>query len=194
MWISFPKPEDLHWCQVDTLDEGIEGDVFYLCLRLGKNGEPFYECKFRTLPRWSQDSHDVVYAQWKPKYDPRANILGNLVRKFGIDELPQIVVNVCRDKVMNMIGPRPISRSDTTKAGVTDYEISHILQVKPWLIGWLTIRRYLRTMDAIPEGVDDDLYARAFLSYLLQHLDPKLIPTFKVMLILGDSILLPFDH
>lgn len=49
-------------------------------------------------------------------------------------------------------------------------------------------------MDAIPEGVDDDLYARAFLSYLLQHLDPKLIPTFKVMLILGDSILLPFDH
>ena len=103
------------------------GPVFYRGIRTGKNGRLFKMLKFRTMvvnaeklggPSTSDD-------------DPRITKTGNLLRKFKLDELPQLI-NVLKGE-MSFVGPRPEvpmevktyndeeKRILTVKPGITDY-------------------------------------------------------------------------
>jgi lipopolysaccharide/colanic/teichoic acid biosynthesis glycosyltransferase len=96
------------------------GPVLYRQERIGLDGEPFIMYKFRTM----RDGVDATlhanyireYMQGKPaadqsgeifklRRDPRITPLGGLLRRLGIDELPQLI-NVVRGE-MSMVGPRP---------------------------------------------------------------------------------------
>lgn len=89
------------------------GPVLFRQLRAGKNMKPFVIYKFRSmcvdadsrLPMMMKDNEQTGHA-FKIKNDPRITRVGKFIRKFSIDELPQLINIIKGD--MSIVGPRPI--------------------------------------------------------------------------------------
>lgn len=88
------------------------GKVFYSQTRLGKNGQRFQMWKFRSMVAGADKmvdkllkKNDVEGAMFKIKDDPRITRVGRVIRKYSLDELPQLY-NVLRGD-MSLVGPRP---------------------------------------------------------------------------------------
>ena len=89
------------------------GPVLFKQLRAGKDMKPFKIYKFRSmyvdadarLPMMMKDNEQTGHA-FKIKNDPRITRVGKFIRKFSIDELPQLI-NVIKGE-MSIVGPRPI--------------------------------------------------------------------------------------
>jgi Undecaprenyl-phosphate galactose phosphotransferase WbaP len=98
------------------------GGVFYRQKRIGKDGQDLYVWKFRTM-RVNADqvladllaSDPALKKEWerdqKLKHDPRVTRVGRFLRKFSLDEFPQLI-NVIQGE-MSLVGPRPIVVSET---------------------------------------------------------------------------------
>ena len=78
------------------------GSVLYRQVRVGRNGHRFNIVKFRTM---SEDAEEYLGPVWSVPRDPRCTRLGTLLRRSGLDELPQLW-NVLRGD-MSIVGPRP---------------------------------------------------------------------------------------
>ncbi|MDA1045135.1 MAG: sugar transferase, partial [Verrucomicrobia bacterium] len=94
-----------------------KGQVFYLQERIGKGGKPFRMIKFRTMvSNADQDLSEMLALNesygglFKIRCDPRVTKLGRFLRRYSLDELPQLI-NVVRGE-MTLVGPRPLPRSD----------------------------------------------------------------------------------
>ena len=93
------------------------GPVIYRSMRPGIGGAPFACFKFRTMYR-DADVHQTALEQhneasgalFKIRRDPRVTPVGRLLRRFSIDELPQLF-NVIRGE-MSLVGPRPLPQRD----------------------------------------------------------------------------------
>lgn len=89
------------------------GPVFYTTYRVGKGGKIFKMFKFRTMVTGAEHLHQQVAQQrlqqgkfmGKVENDPRITPIGRFLRKYGIDEIPQLI-NVLRGE-MSLVGPRP---------------------------------------------------------------------------------------
>jgi len=79
------------------------GPVFYFQERLGRNGKPFKIIKFRSMISDSENGADYVRAD---KADARVTPIGRFIRKYKLDELPQLL-NILKGD-MSLIGPRPL--------------------------------------------------------------------------------------
>ena len=93
------------------------GPVIYRSARPGMAGKPFYCFKFRTMGQHAEQSQDELEALnelsgalFKIRDDPRLTPVGRLLRRFSLDELPQLV-NVVRGE-MSLVGPRPLPMRD----------------------------------------------------------------------------------
>src|SRR5688500_18862496 len=80
---------------------GSPGPVFYRGERIGKNGRPFRILKFRTM---GEDA-EARGASSTAGDDPRITPVGRFLRRWKVDELPQLV-NVWKGE-MSIVGPRP---------------------------------------------------------------------------------------
>jgi lipopolysaccharide/colanic/teichoic acid biosynthesis glycosyltransferase len=78
------------------------GSVFYVQERIGKDGVPFPFIKFRTMVVGAETRGAGILAL---RNDPRVTVVGRILRRFSLDELPQLW-NVLRGD-MSLIGPRP---------------------------------------------------------------------------------------
>jgi len=88
------------------------GPIFFLQRRMGLNGRKFVLCKFRTMYK---DAHKKRFDMekynesdgpvFKIKKDPRITPIGKFLRKYSVDELPQLI-NVLMGS-MSLVGPRP---------------------------------------------------------------------------------------
>jgi lipopolysaccharide/colanic/teichoic acid biosynthesis glycosyltransferase len=78
--------------------------ILYTQVRMGRHGEPFQIMKLRTM-RDGPAPAGALFAGWTYKDDPRVTPLGRVLRRYRIDELPQIY-NVLRGE-MSLVGPRP---------------------------------------------------------------------------------------
>lgn len=107
------------------------GPAFFLSTRIGKDGKPFNLIKFRTMVKDAASLSDVVST---PIDDPRITKLGNSLRKYCIDELPQLI-NVIRGE-MSIIGPRP---EVPQYVRLFTEEQLPILSIRPGLSDWATI-------------------------------------------------------
>ena len=118
------------------------GGIFYRQTRLGKGGKTFQLLKFRTMYINAEDLLESTLAQnlalkkeWdcyqKLKDDPRITRIGRFLRKFSLDELPQLW-NIVRGE-MSLIGPRPFTPNQHQFYGryYKDY-----IQVLPGITGW----------------------------------------------------------
>lgn len=92
--------------------EDPKGPVFYSQIRLGKKQEAFKMYKFRSMVVDADkhlkdllDENEVDGAMFKMKKDPRVTKVGQFIRKYSVDELPQLV-NVLLGN-MSLVGPRP---------------------------------------------------------------------------------------
>jgi len=121
------------------------GPVFYRAQRIGKKGRQFVCYKFRTMVQNAEALKDSLRsmnerkgATFKITYDPRITGVGRFLRKYSLDELPQLW-NVLKGD-MSLVGPRPHPLDDYQK-----YELEHLrrLDVTPGLTGlWqVTARR-----------------------------------------------------
>lgn len=94
--------------------------VFYPWRVLGKNGKPFVGYKFRTMvPGADQLKQQLLPLNemqgpvFKMRNDPRVTRLGRFLRKFSLDELPQLYSVLKGD--MSLVGPRPPSREEAER-------------------------------------------------------------------------------
>jgi len=113
------------------------GPVFYRRRVLGRDGRIFYALKFRTmylngdeiLARYPKMKIELE-RNYKLKCDPRVTKMGQLLRKYSLDELPQLLNVVNQD--MSLIGPRMITPEEITLYGEHG---DKLLMVMPGLSG-----------------------------------------------------------
>ncbi|RME75949.1 MAG: undecaprenyl-phosphate glucose phosphotransferase [Chloroflexi bacterium] len=79
-----------------------EGPVFYTQERMGLDGKPFMMLKFRSM---RTDAEAETGPVWAKPNDARRTRLGAIIRRFSIDELPQLINVLIGD--MSLVGPRP---------------------------------------------------------------------------------------
>lgn len=95
------------------------GPVFYCQWRVGKRGRLFKMYKFRTMVVDAEQKHHEVMGKpnglHKLENDPRVTFIGKWLRKYSLDELPQLF-NVLRGE-MSLVGPRPWALYDALRLG-----------------------------------------------------------------------------
>jgi undecaprenyl-phosphate galactose phosphotransferase len=118
------------------------GDVFYLSKRLGKDGKEFVCYKFRTMYDNAEDilqdylkNNADAEEEWRVfakirNEDPRVTPMGKWMRKYSLDELPQIF-NVLKGD-MSLVGPRPYLPSEEQRM---EYYKNTILMTLPGITG-----------------------------------------------------------
>lgn len=89
------------------------GPVFYAQKRIGKYEKEFKIYKFRSMHKNAEEIHESLREEYdcqevsfKLKDDPRITKTGKIIRKFNIDELPQLI-NILKGD-MSLVGPRPL--------------------------------------------------------------------------------------
>lgn len=124
--------------------EDPKGPVFYSQVRLGKHQKNFRMFKFRSMVVDADKlldklliNNEVDGAMFKMKDDPRITKVGQFIRKYSIDELPQLL-NVLLGQ-MSLVGPRPPLPREVAK--YSDYDKQRLI-VKPGCTGlWqVTVR------------------------------------------------------
>ena len=128
------------------------GPAFYTQERVGLGGQRFMLYKFRTMRVDAEVGTGPVWAQ---EHDPRRTEFGAFLRRWSIDELPQLV-NVLKGE-MSLVGPRPERPYFVAQFSqeLPDYMQRH--SVLPGLTGWAQLNG-LRGNTSISMRLDFDLY------------------------------------
>lgn len=131
------------------------GSAFYCQQRIGIGAKPFTVFKLRTMKY--MESVSDVQAAFTRERDPRITRMGRLLRKYHIDELPQ-VFNILRGE-MSWIGPRPeaIQLAEWYEREVAFYSYRHI--VRPGISGWAQVNQgNVGAIDAAREKLEYDFF------------------------------------
>ena len=134
------------------------GPVFFLQRRFGFNQEPFKIIKFRSM-RTLEDGPWIRQAR---RDDPRVTRIGYWLRRWNIDEIPQLF-NVIRGE-MSLVGPRPhaLSHDGEYEQRISTYARRH--NVKPGITGWAQIH-------GLRGETDTDEKMRKRVEYDLHYID-----------------------
>jgi exopolysaccharide biosynthesis polyprenyl glycosylphosphotransferase len=116
---------------------GDRGPVLFRQVRVGRNGRLFHVCKFRTMVTDAEEQRTLLEARneasgvlFKIRDDPRVTRAGTWLRRYSLDELPQLF-NVLVGQ-MSLVGPRPALPEETARYG--DY-VRRRLAVRPGITG-----------------------------------------------------------
>jgi exopolysaccharide biosynthesis polyprenyl glycosylphosphotransferase len=128
------------------------GPVLFRQERIGRHGNAFTLLKFRTMLCSSKTESDIL---WTTRNDPRCTVIGAVLRRFSLDELPQLL-NVIRGE-MSLVGPRPERPYYVAKFGedFEKYNMRHRCHVG--MTGWAQING-LRGDTSISDRLQYDLY------------------------------------
>jgi len=151
------------------------GPVFYKQDRVGKNKKIFKLIKFRSMIKEAEKEGP----KWAELEDQRVTKVGRFLRKFHLDEIPQMI-NVIRGDI-SLVGPRPERPEFVEKLEkeIPYYNLRHI--IKPGFTGWAQIKfRYARSVEDSLEKFQYDLY---YIKNRSLFLDLKiLLKTFQLFL------------
>lgn len=123
-----------------------EGPVFYLQERVGLNGTIFKLFKFRTM-KVNADKGNAITVGSR---DPRITTVGYFLRKFKLDELPQLI-NVAKGD-MSLVGPRPELKKFVD---MYDNQQRTVLSVRPGITDYASIQ--FRNENELLEGKPDPI-------------------------------------
>ncbi|WP_447602462.1 TIGR03013 family XrtA/PEP-CTERM system glycosyltransferase [Nitrospira sp. Nam80] len=152
------------------------GSVFYKQMRVGLRGRPYMIWKFRSM---RQDA-ETMGARWALTEDPRISRVGRWLRKWRMDEVPQLI-NVLKGE-MSLVGPRPERPVfvQELRNSIPYYDLRHT--VRPGITGWAQTKfRYGASKEDSHVKLQYDLYYVKNLSLVL---DMRIIVnTIRVMLL-----------
>lgn len=107
-----------------------KGPVFFVQQRIGRNGRSFKMYKFRSMYVDADkkienltEQNEVEGPMFKMKDDPRVTAVGRIIRKYSLDELPQLL-NVLKGN-MALVGPRPPLKREVTE--YSDYDKQRLM-------------------------------------------------------------------
>ena len=128
------------------------GPVFYAQERMGLDGRPFAMYKFRSM---AADAEAETGPVWTREDDARRTSLGQILRRFSVDELPQLW-NVVKGE-MSLVGPRPERPFfvQQFKTMIPQYMLRH--KVKSGMTGWAQVNG-LRGNTSLEKRIEYDLY------------------------------------
>jgi exopolysaccharide biosynthesis polyprenyl glycosylphosphotransferase len=128
------------------------GPIFYRQRRMGLDGRPFDILKFRSMVPGAEDESGPT---WASPGDPRRTRVGRILRRWSLDELPQLV-NVLRGE-MSLVGPRP-ERPEFVrefKEEFPQYMLRH--RVRAGMTGWAQVHGW-RGNTSLTKRIEYDLY------------------------------------
>ena len=138
-------------------------------------GKPFTIYKFRTM-RASEGDNQV----WASPDDPRVTRLGRVLRKFRLDELPQLVNVLLGD--MNVVGPRPEQPRIFADLRGQIHRYAERQRVRPGITGWAQINHHY------DESVED---VQRKVAYDLDYISRQsLAEDLKIMLLTAPTVVL----
>ncbi len=159
-----------------AIDSHGRGSILYRQIRVGEHGKEFEILKFRSM-RPNAESNGT--AQWAKTDDDRITRLGNILRKFRLDELPQLYNIIAGE--MSLVGPRP-ERPEFVQELIKEipyYQERH--QVRPGLTGWAQLNySYGASIEDAREKHQYDLYYLKNYSVFLDFI--IMLQTVEVML------------
>lgn len=126
------------------------GPILFKQVRIGKNRKPFNMYKFRSLRVNNEET-----TAWTHKTDSRRTRFGSFIRKYSLDELPQLFCVLVG--TMSLVGPRPEIPHfvDQFKHEIPLYMVRH--QVRPGMTGWAQINGF-RGDTPIRDRVEHDIW------------------------------------
>lgn len=152
------------------------GPVFYRQTRIGLLGAPYVMWKFRSMRR---DAEEAGAARWAGAEDPRVTGIGRWMRRWRVDELPQLY-NVLKGD-MSLVGPRPERPAfvQELRSLIPYYDLRHT--IRPGITGWAQVRfRYGASVEDAEVKLQYDLY---YLKHLSLAFDLRIIlHTIRVVL------------
>jgi lipopolysaccharide/colanic/teichoic acid biosynthesis glycosyltransferase len=151
------------------------GPVFYRQRRVGKDGRPFELLKLRTMVPGAESMGAGIYVL---EGDPRITRTGRLLRRFSLDELPNLV-NVLRGDLA-IVGPRPTVQEQVD--GYTERQRRR-LEVKPGITGWAQING--RTSLPWPERIELDVW---YVEHRSLRLDLRILARTARLLATGHGL------
>jgi len=134
------------WIKLDS-----PGPVLYRGKRVGKDGQPFHMCKFRTMELGAERRGPAVTY----RDDPRITRAGRFLRRTKLDELPQLL-NVVKGE-MTLVGPRP---EDPSYVALYTEEQRQVLSVKPGITGPTQLEYRDEASMLGGDSVDEDYVTR----------------------------------
>jgi exopolysaccharide biosynthesis polyprenyl glycosylphosphotransferase len=128
------------------------GPIFYRQIRMGLDGKPFPMVKFRSMRVGAESATGAV---WAEKDDPRRTRVGQFIRAWSLDELPQLWNVLIGD--MSVIGPRPERPEfvEQFRAEFPHYMLRH--KVRAGMTGWAQVHGW-RGNTSIRMRIEHDLY------------------------------------
>ena len=140
------------------LDDG--GSIFFRQTRVGQYGKLFKIYKFRTMV----ENAEKLGAQVTKGDDPRITRVGRFLRKYKLDELPQLI-NVLKGE-MSLVGPRP-EVPKFVKLFEEDYK--EILQVKPGITDYASLE--FKDENELLKGAEnpEEVYIREILPKKIEY-------------------------
>jgi exopolysaccharide biosynthesis polyprenyl glycosylphosphotransferase len=142
------------------------GPVFFVHARVGLGGRRFSLIKFRTmLPAQAATS------EWVGDNGTRITRVGRWLRRFRLDELPQLL-NVIRGD-MNLVGPRPhpVSNFELFRQNIPYYSLR--ATIRPGVTGWAQVRQgYANNLEEETEKMRYDLY---YIKHMSVWLDLRIL-------------------
>ena len=131
------------WIKLDS-----KGPIFYKQIRVGRGNRDFFLYKFRSM-RVGADKSGLITVGGR---DPRVTRSGYYIRKYKLDEFPQLI-NVLKGD-MSLVGPRPEVRKYVE---MYTPEQMHVLDVRPGITDLASIR-YRNENELLEKAEDPDKY------------------------------------
>ncbi len=157
-----------------------QGPAIFKQRRYGLDGNEIIVYKFRTM-RVTEDGPHVAQAR---KDDPRVTPLGAILRKYSIDELPQLI-NVLQGR-MSLVGPRPhaVAHNEQYRRLIKGYMIRH--KVRPGITGLAQINGCRGETQELAQMQDRVKYDLDYLRHWSPTLDLKIL-LLTVIRLIGDK-------
>jgi lipopolysaccharide/colanic/teichoic acid biosynthesis glycosyltransferase len=152
-----------------------KGPVFYRQRRVGRHGHPFELLKLRTMVPGAEAMGAGIYVV---EGDPRITRIGRLLRRFSLDELPNLINVLGGD--MAIVGPRPTVQQQVDR--YTERQLRR-LEVKPGITGWAQING--RTSLPWPERIELDVW---YVEHRSLRLDLRILARTARMLASGRGL------